>query len=109
MSARNAYEALDGIIRVLVTDPAEIKTRLQKACGKALILEDDFPTHLRPKWRRMKEKIETHGPRLNVDGSIYMSAQANTLKKIRRVTASNIAVDLLELYLELKCFLEDED
>lgn len=101
MAKHNALSELNRIVCTLATDIGEIKPRLSKALRNSLILESDFPDDLKGEWRSLRTELEKRGPMLNLDGSVYMRADQNTIRRMRKATASRIAERLIDLYFAL--------
>ncbi len=101
MGKLNALGELNRIVYTLATDVGEIKPRLSKALKRSFIMDSDFPDDLKSEWRRLRTEFEKRGPMLNRDGSVYMSADQNTIRRMRKATASKIAERLVDLYFAL--------
>ena len=65
-----------------------------------------FSEDLSPEWERILQQIKQHGPLLDEDGNVVMSAIANTIAQMSQQECVTIAMSIINLYEKVKLELD---
>ncbi len=94
-------------IETLVVAPGDVRERVAMAMNPVITLTvADFPENLRADWKWIDDQVTRYGPLQTPDGSITLGAIANTMHRIRRATASKIAMKFWTLYSDMNRFID---
>jgi len=100
-----ALEKLGEIYYRLAIGEDEIRIRLANIEVEFMLIFDrDIPDELQNEWKYLKSKLTERGPYVRFDGVIERGPLQNTVKRMRKKTASNYANLLVQFYFKLKAF-----
>jgi len=93
-------EKLMNAIETLATHSGNVKERLWYVYLDIHMLQpQDFPKDLQNRWDGIIKSLTKYGPWVNeFSGEVYQSSVENTLRRIRKSTASKIAKEIYEIY-----------
>lgn len=100
---RNPYhytvEKLTTTLECLITHPGDARERLTAAfLALHTLSEKDFPPEHRKKWRWVMKELTKFGPLLDYKGDVWRGSVENTMRRVRKQTASRIIKAIYELY-----------
>jgi hypothetical protein len=102
-----AREKLAGAISTLATHPEDARFRVIAAFeGCHTLNEKHFPEELRKQWREIEERVQKRGPVYDQRGEVECGAIENTMKRMQKRTAAEIANKICLIYERLK-MIED--
>jgi len=89
-------------LAVLTIHHGDARERLNAAFFNFHTLNhEDFPKHLQKKWQWVIKEITKLGPLLDSEGKIWRGSVENTLRRIRKRTASKIIAVIYQIYWEI--------
>jgi hypothetical protein len=95
----HAVEKLTDTLKCLATHPGDARERIVAAyCSFGHLRAEEFPEECRKDWNWIKEEITKFGPFTDSRGKVWRSSVENTMKTVRKATASKVAKKLYELY-----------
>jgi len=92
-------EKLTNTLECLATHPGDVRERLTSTflCFQTL-RSDDFPPENREDWDWVLKEITKYGPLVDQRGEVWRGSVENTMRRVRKSTASKIAKKIYELY-----------
>jgi hypothetical protein len=95
----HAIEKLTDTLKCLATHPGDARERIAAAHFSFGHLQaEEFPEEYRKDWAWIKKEITKFGPLTDCRGKVWRCSVENTMKTVRKSTASKIARKLYELY-----------
>ena len=95
----HAVEKLTDTLKCLATHPGDARERIAAAYFSFGHLQaEEFPEECRKDWAWIKKEITKFGPLTDYKGKVWRSSVENTMKTVRKATASKVAKKLYELY-----------
>ena len=95
----HAVEKLTDTLKCLATHPGDARERIVAAYFSFGHLQaEEFPEEYRKDWVWIKKEITKFGPLTDYKGKVWRGSVENTMKTVRRATASKIVKKLYELY-----------
>jgi hypothetical protein len=95
----HAVEKLTDTLKCLATHPGDARERIVAAYFSfGHLRAEEFPEECRKDWNWIKEEIIKFGPFTDSQGKVWRSSVENTMKTVRKATASKVAKKLYELY-----------
>ena len=95
----HAVEKLTDTLKCLATHHGDARERIVAAYFSFGHLQaKEFPEEYRKDWAWIKKEITKFGPLTDYKGDVWRSNVENTMKNVRKATASRIAKKLYELY-----------
>jgi len=95
----HAVEKLTDTLKCLATHPGDARERIVAAYNSfGHLRAEEFPEECRGDWDWIRKEITISGPFTDSQGKVWRSSVENTMKTVRKVTASKVAKKLYELY-----------
>lgn len=95
----HAVEKLTDTLECLATHPGDVRERIFAAYSAfGHLTAEELPEKCRNDWDRIMKQIHKFDPLTDHKGEIYMGSVENTMKSVRKTTASKIAKKLYEIY-----------
>lgn len=93
-------EKLTNTVDLLATHPGDARARLNAAyLTFHTLTPEDFPLEHQAKWAWVMAEMVKFGPLVSeFNGEVWRGAVDNTMRRIRKSTAANIAKVIYELY-----------
>ena len=99
---RYTVEKLTTALSVLVSHPGDARERLNDAFFNLRMLQSrDFPPHLQNKWKWVMKEMTKFGALRDHEGVVWRESVENTMRRIRKKTASKIIKEIYDLYWEV--------
>ena len=95
----HAVEKLTSVLECLATHPGDARERVAAAylLGSHLRVEE-LPEKCRKDWVQIIKELTKRGPLIGFKGEVWTGSVENTMKNVRRSTASKIAKKFYALY-----------
>ncbi len=91
-------EKLTNTLECLATHPGDVRERLTSSfLSFQTLRSDDFPPENRKDWDWVLKELTKYGP-LVYHKEVYLGSVENTMRRVRKSTASKIAKKIYELY-----------
>jgi hypothetical protein len=95
----HAVEKLTDTLKCLATHPGDARERIAAAYFSfGHLRAEEFPEQCRKDWAWIKKESTKFDPLFDYKGDVWRSGVENTMKNVRKSTASKIAKKLYELY-----------
>lgn len=95
-------EKLTQAMAVLTIHHGDARERLNAAfLNFHTLKQEDFPKHLQKKWKWVIKEITKFGPLLDHEGKVWRGSVENTLRRIRKKSASKIIAVIHQIYWEI--------
>jgi hypothetical protein len=95
----HAVEKLTDTLKCLATHPGDARERIAAAYFSFGHLQaEEFPKKYRKDWAWIEKEITKFGPFTVYKGKVWRNSVENTMKNVRKATASKVAKKLYELY-----------
>jgi hypothetical protein len=95
----HAVEKLTDTLKCLAIHPGDARERISAAYFSFGHLQaNEFPEEHRKDWAWIKRETTKFGPLTDCRGKVWRGSVENTMKTVRKSTASKIAKKLYELY-----------
>lgn len=95
----HAVEKLTNVLECLATHPGDARERVGAAYWLCAHLRvEEFPEKNRKDWEWIMKEVTKFGPLTDYKGDVLRGSVENTMKSVRKSTASKIAKKFYEFY-----------